>query len=139
MKLRRNTPQRQSKSLWMAAFTLSRQLGKNLLHSVTASRTFLTSMEDLMTTHLALITIIDPGLSIGYPLPPVPPLGTWGGVAPPYPAHPIAPGGPSGPPPWGIQLPPLGTWGGVAPPYPAHPIAPGGPPPGTWGGGNVPY
>ena len=98
-----------------------------------------------MGTHLALITIIDPGLSVGYPLPPVPPLGTWGGVAPPYPAHPIAPGGP-----------PLGTWGGVAPPYPSHPIAPGGPsgpppwgiqlppggpgqpPLGIWGGGNVP-
>jgi len=119
-----------------------------------------------MPTHLALITIIDPGLSVGYPLPPAPPLGTWGGVAPPYPAHPIAPGGPPpsiwpspGVPTHPIYLPPgiwgggnqpfptppiapggppLGTWGGVAPPYPAHPIAPGGPPPGIWGGGNVP-
>src|SRR5262252_3171031 len=109
MKLRRNTPQRQSKSLWMAAFTSSRQLDKNLLHSVTASRTFLTSMEDYqMTTHLALITIIDPGLSVGYPLPtPQPPLGIWGGGNLPIMGHPIAPGGP-----------PLGTWGGVAPPYP---------------------
>src|SRR5262252_6373981 len=106
-------------------------------------------MEDLMTTHLALITLIDPGLSVGYPLPPVPPLGTWGGVAPPYPAHPIAPGGPPlgtwggvAPPypahPIAPGGPPLGTWGGVAPPYPAHPIAPGGPPLGIWGGGNVP-
>ena len=80
-----------------------------------------------MSTHLALITIIDPGLSVGYPLPtpPQPPLGIWGGGNLPIMGHPIAPGGP-----------PPGIW--PSPGHPAHPIAPGGPPLGIWGGGNLP-
>jgi hypothetical protein len=50
------------------------------------------------------------------------PPGFWGGT-PAWPSHPIAPGG--GP--------------SQGPGFPTHPIAPGGPPPGFWGGGNMPY
>src|SRR5262252_1289919 len=76
-----------------------------------------------MPTHLALITIIDPGLSVGYPLP-QPPLGIWGGGNLPVMGHPIAPGGP-----------PPGIWGG-APPQIGYPLPQ--PPLGIWGGGGVP-
>jgi hypothetical protein len=93
-----------------------------------------------MTTHLALITLIDTG---GFPAHPIapggPPPGIW--PSPGHPAHPIAPGGPPPgiwpSPGWPSHPiapggpPPIAGW--TPPGYqPSHPIAPGGPPPGIW-------